>query len=213
MQQLAVSARLDQADVLQAGEQSPHRAGDMAVRVKDHVHVRGPACPQFDQRGRDGLKALAPAFTPVAGDEQALEAGIMNSGWRKRRLGAQQSVDPSIAGHMDFTAHLLSIQVRCGELCRREKEVRVGVDRGAIFLLGPGKGRVVGPQARFDVGNVHTGNEPRERSTERTGRIALHHDQVRRIPQQRLKRFGDGADMEMRILLPRAAELQVWVAP
>ena len=66
------------------------------------------------------------------------------------------------------------------ELGRREQQVGVGVDHGAIFLLRPGQQRIMRPQARLDMRDRDPGDEGSQRAAKRARRVALNDDEVRR---------------------------------
>jgi hypothetical protein len=64
----------------------------------------------------------------------------------------------------------------------------------------------VRPEAGLDVRDGNACGEARQRSTEGTRRVALHDKQVRRRRKARKERFGDVANMAMRVFLSGAIE-------
>ena len=79
--------------------------------MEHHVDPDASAPRQRDQRLRDRLQPLAPAFAPMAGDQQATAgSAVAQRWWRQPRLGAEQGIDPGVAGHMHLAADLLRAQ-------------------------------------------------------------------------------------------------------
>ena len=92
------------------------------------------------------------------------------------------------------------------QLGRREQQVGVGVDHGAIFLLRPGQQRIMRPQARLDMRDRDPGDEGSQRAAKRARRVALNDDEVRRLTQKRQKGAGHRLDMDVRVLVARAIQ-------
>ena len=92
-----------------------------------------------------------------------------------------------------------------GQRGRREQQVSLGVDRRAIFLFGPGHGRIVAAQPRLDVRDRDGGDEPRQSAAEGARRIALDDQQVGTPAKLRLDRRGDALDVRMRVFRRRGS--------
>ena len=206
--ELAMTARLDQRNSGHAGEQVPHSLGNKQVGMEHHVDPDASAPRQRDQRLRDQLQPLAPAFAPMAGDQQATAgSAVAQRRWRQPRLGAEQGIDPGVAGHMHLAADSFALKIGRGLLGRSEQQLGAGVDGSAIFLLGPGQTVIVSAKPGLNMGYRDAGGECPQRRPERARRIALHHEQVRPSPKHRVDRGIDPADMRVGILLTRAIEL------
>ena len=112
--------------------------------MEHHVDPDASAPRQRDQRLRDRLQPLAPAFAPMAGDQQATAgSAVAQRRWRQPRLGAEQGIDPGVAGHMHLAADSFALKIGRGLLGRSEQQLGAGVDGSAIFLLGPGQTVIV----------------------------------------------------------------------
>ncbi|HEX6072098.1 MAG TPA: hypothetical protein VFY95_03725 [Sphingomicrobium sp.] len=174
--------------------------------MKNGVDARRAATRNFHECGCDRFETFAPAFAPVTGNEKARNAPFPRRLRRQPGLDGQKRVDPAVAGHVDLARNLLVAQVARRELGRREQQVGLGVDRGAILLLGPGQAWVMRSKPCFDMGHADAGSEACERSTETARRIALDDEQVGRRAKQRKKRRGDVPHVGVRILLPGTVE-------
>jgi hypothetical protein len=100
---------------------------------------------------------------------------------------------------VDFTRHFFGSEV-CGG-CRRgrEEQIRLGIDGGSIFFLGPREARIMSPEAGFDVSDRHTSSEPRKRRPERARRVALHHEEIEAKAKRSHERYSDGANVAVGI--------------
>ena len=123
----------------------------MRVWMQDEVNADAIIAYDLDERGGDRLKTFAPSFATMAGDENATPRFVHRPLRRKPRLGGDQRIDAGIARHVNLAPEALRPQVHGRPFGGREKQVGVSVDRGAIFLLGPGEAGIVRPQARFDM--------------------------------------------------------------
>ena len=122
------------------------------------------------QRPRNGAETLAPAFAPVAGDQQVRKLAVC----RKKALGdLEDSIDRRIAGDVDLSRHAFVGEIPRRQFCWCEEQFGPGVDCGAIFLFGPGQRRIVRAKPGFDVCDWHSRGERRKRSAERARRVAL----------------------------------------
>src|SRR3954454_6802328 len=140
--------------------------------MQDEVNPDGVIAHDLDERGVDRLETFAPTFATMAGDQNALPTVVHQPLGGKVRLGGDQRVDPGVAGHVHFAPEALCPQVRGGPFRRCEQQVGASVDRGAIFLLGPGEERIVSPQSCLDMCDGNLGEGAGERCSKRARGIA-----------------------------------------
>jgi hypothetical protein len=150
----------------------------MGIGMKHEIDAYCLVARQLKQGGSDGLKPLAPAFTPMTGDQQP-EWATTHFPRGHPRCDPQQSVDPGVAGDMDFARHPLVDEIRAGKLGRCEQQLGPGVDRSSKFLFRPGERRIMRAQAGLDMSDRHAGEESGKRRPECTRSIALDEEQIR----------------------------------
>ena len=155
----------------------------------------------------DGVKALAPALPPMAGDEQPIRVSASLAGLRKQRNALQQRVDAAVARDHDLPACALPTEVRCVELSRREQQVGFGVNGDSKILLGPWVRPVVAAEPRLDMRHRHACHGRSQSSTKGARRIALNDDELRSV-DCRTDASGHLSHMPVRVRLPRAAKLR-----
>ena len=161
---------------------------------------------ELAQRERDRAQSVAPILAAVAGDQQSRHSAVAKAGRRKPGPRLHDRIDAGVAGDEDRSGDSFLAEIGGGEDRRREQQVGVGVDRGAILLFRPGHRRVMASKPGFDMRDRDCGDTSRERSAERARRVALDDQQVRRLAQLRQDRRGDALDVRMRVLRPRAVQ-------
>jgi hypothetical protein len=143
----------------------------------------------------------------MAGDEDPRRPIVAGGSWWKSGHALEYRVDARVAGYVDFARHVLGTKIRGGEIGRSEQKFRTGVDRRSILLFRPGEHQVMRAKPSFNMRDWHVRRESCKRGTKCARCIALNHQQVRAIAEQRGDGQGHGANMRMRILSPRAGEL------
>jgi hypothetical protein len=204
-------AGVEKRDVDPVLEQSAHRRGDAGIGMKHRVDLRDLLRRELDQRGGDPLQSLAPAFAAVARYQQMRQ---MTAAQRRRRqllFDPDKGVDSRIAGQRDVAPHTFGDQVLHRRWRRGEQQVGPGIDGNAIVFLGPGKKRIVRPQARLDMGHGNSGIERRQGAPERARCVALDDDEVRSAKLWR-QPPAHVSDVSVRMRPSGAVELGVLIA-
>ncbi|MEO8547615.1 MAG: hypothetical protein ABI422_04535 [Sphingomicrobium sp.] len=201
-----MAARRQQRDTPASAEQPFDPSADVAIGVQHDLDGRNAIVGQPAQRRGDRAQAVAPILAPMAGDKELRHAAIAQARRRQLGPGFHQRVDAGVAGDEHRAADAFLHEILGGERRRREQQVGAGVDRGAIFLLGPRHGHVVAAQPGFDMGDRHSRCEAGQRAAERARGVALDDNQVGSAGEQGANRRGDALDVGMRVLVAGAAQ-------
>jgi hypothetical protein len=173
--------------------------------MKDDFDPREAGDSDLGKCGRNRADSVTPILAAVAGDEKPPPAALVD----RARLPSQsqQGVDSAVAGDVDRPANALAPQIGCTELCRREQELRIGIDRDPELLLGPGMAAVVASKPGLDMRHWDSGDLRGERTTERARRVALDNRQGGPgLNENRDQRLADHPDMGVRVELPGTVE-------
>ena len=146
-----MTARGVKRDVAQAGKQPPHIAGDSRVWVEHERDGRIAAPSDSAEACRDRFEAIAPAFSPMAGDEEPALSGVRLWG-RDKRQAPKQRIDAGIARYLDLTAVTLATKIRRAQFRRCEEQCRQPVDGDAEVLFRPRVAAIMAAQAGLDMG-------------------------------------------------------------
>jgi hypothetical protein len=101
----------------------------------------------------------------MAGDENP--PAFSRGRRRNVPLRGENGIDPGVSRDVDFAWDAFRAKVGSGRCGWREQQIRLRIDRGAIFFLRPRKLRVVCPEAGFDMSDRQPGGKARERRPER----------------------------------------------
>ena len=105
---------------------------------------------------------------------------------------------------MDFARYIFRSEVRSGCRRGREQQVRLRIDGGSIFFLGPREMKIMSPEARFDVSDRYISSESRKRCAEGARRVALHHEEIGPKAKRPDERRSDGADVAVGVFFTGA---------
>jgi hypothetical protein len=206
LDRFAMAAWRAEADRKDAGEHLANPGCKRRVGMEDHLHSSDALAGQGPKRPRNRVQPLAPILAPVAGDQKARKAAVPDRGGNVA-AHAEHGVDPAVAGDMDLSAHPLAPKVGRAQLRGREQQVGVAVDRDPKFFLWPGAAAIMASKAGFDMSERSARHSGGKRSAERTGCVALHHEQFRAISGKQVgDRLADQSDVNVRVFLTGAAE-------
>src|SRR4051812_33274648 len=132
-----MGARVEQADPRQSCEQGPHGVGHEAIGMKDEVDLSGSVSRQHLQRRGDRRQPVVPAFAPMTSHEYSSLTAFVHSRSGKPCLGINHGIYAGVASDMDFARDQFGAEILGCNISGSEQELGIGIDCGAIFLLGP----------------------------------------------------------------------------
>ena len=96
-----------------------------------------PRRASVDEAGRNSGQAFAPAFPPMASDEQPPVAVLLRSG-AKQRHSLEKRIDARVAGDVDGSGRALAPKVRRIQPSGSEQQIGQSIDGDAEVFLRPG---------------------------------------------------------------------------
>lgn len=164
------------------------------------------AC-EIGQRGGNRRESVEPALAAMARHQNSRRLAAPDpSGWQLRSA-IEQCVYARITRDVNIARNLLGAKILRREICGREQDLGVSIDRRPIFLLRPGKRSIMRAEPGFDVRYGHATSESRKCGPKGARGVALDDQEVGTILEARRKSLGHGADMCVRIFLSGAVEI------
>jgi hypothetical protein len=202
-----MAARLKKSDASDASKQPAHRRGDEVVGVQHDIGIESTIAGKLGKRRGNRRKAVKPALAAVARHQNSRRRAVTGFSRRQPRRALEHRINARIARYVNFARDPLCAKVCRGKIRRREQQVGVSIDGGAIFLFRPGQHAVVRAEPGFDMPDRRGRGEGRKRGAECAGRVALDDHEIGGISEERGKGHRHRADMRVRVLLSSTAKI------